>query len=65
MGSLKMFSKFFIHIFIKSIYVLTLTYFWDEHLVLWATENFNNSIFGGCCGQSGEKSNEFSGLFQE
>ena len=31
-----------------------MTYFWDEHLMLWATENFKNSNFGGFYGESGE-----------
>ena len=30
---------FFINIAIKSIHVVILAYFWDEHLMLWATEN--------------------------
>ena len=37
--------------FIKSIYVLILTYVWDEHLILWATENFKNSTFVGIYGE--------------
>ena len=37
---------FFINIFIRSTYVSICTYFSDEYLILRATANFKNSIFG-------------------
>ena len=51
---LQFFSKFFINFFIKRIYVLILICVWDGHLKLWATENLQNSIFGGYYGESGQ-----------
>ena len=36
------------------IYVLILTYFWHEHLILWGTENLKSSTFGGFCEERGE-----------
>ena len=32
-------------------FVLILTYVWNEDLILWATEKFKNSTFGGFYGE--------------
>ena len=56
-----MFSKFFKNIFIKTIYVLISTYFWNEDLILWTTDTLINSTFGaGFMGKEGiyQKSND-------
>ena len=39
--------------FMKTIYVLIFTYFWDEHLILWANKNLKYSTFGGFMGKGG------------
>ena len=32
-------------------YLMILTYFRDDHLILWTTGKFKNSTFGGFCGE--------------